>query len=109
MTKTNRVKKLQEALSLFARERNWEKFHAPKNLVMALSVECSELVEIFQWLTPEQSSDPDAQTRADIQDEIGDIMIYLSMVAAKFEIDPVEAALSKLDQNQTRYPPSGAE
>ncbi len=104
MTKTSRVKKLQKALSLFARERDWEKFHAPKNLAMALSVECSELLEIFQWMTADQSSEPDVQTRAHIQDEIGDIMIYLSMIAAKFDIDPVEAAISKLAQNKTRYP-----
>ncbi len=104
MTKTERVKKLQQALSLFAEKRNWEPFHTPKNLVMALSVECSELLEIFQWLDADQSFHPDAQTMAHIREEIGDIMIYLCMFASKFDIDPIDAALDKLAENERRYP-----
>lgn len=104
MTKTSRVEKLQEALSIFAKERHWEKFHSPKNLAMALSVECSELLEIFQWMTAEQSQHPDAKTRAHIREEIGDIMIYLTMVCSKLGIDPVDAAHSKLEENKIRYP-----
>ena len=107
MTNTSRVQKLQEALLLFAKERKWEKFHTPKNLAMALSVECSELIEIFQWMTAEQSFHPDAGTRAHIREEIGDIMIYLCMICSKFDIDPVEAAISKLAENENRYPISG--
>ena len=106
MTKTDRVKKLQQALLLFAKERNWEAFHTPKNLVMALSVECSELLEIFQWMDADQSRRPDAQSLAHIREEIGDIMIYLSMVAAQFDIDPIDAAVIKLAENETRYPVS---
>ena len=106
MTKTERVKKLQQALALFAEERNWEPFHTPKNLVMALSVECSELLEIFQWMDTDQSLEPDPQTMVHIREEIGDIMIYLCMFASKFDIDPVDAALSKLAENRTRYPVS---
>lgn len=71
---------------------------------MALSVECSELLEIFQWMTAEQSQDPDAKTRAHIHEEIGDIMIYLTMVCSKLGIDPVDAARSKLEENKVRYP-----
>lgn len=104
MTKTSRVQKLQEALSIFAKERNWEKFHTPKNLAMALSVECSELLEIFQWMTAEQSLHPDTKTRAHIREEIGDIMIYLTMVCSKLDIDPVDAARAKLEEKKTRYP-----
>ena len=108
MTKTGRIKKLQQALALFAEERNWEPFHTPKNLVMALSVECSELLEIFQWLDTDQSFHPDQQTMVHIREEIGDIMIYLCMLASKFDIDPVAAALSKLAENRNRYPVAGS-
>ena len=104
MTKTSRVQKLQQALVLFSKERDWGKFHTPKNLAMALSVESSELVEIFQWMTAEQSYQPDAGTRVHIREEIGDIMIYLCMISSKFDIDPVEAAISKLAENENRYP-----
>jgi dCTP diphosphatase len=106
MTKTSRVQKLQQALLLFSKERDWEKFHTPKNLAMALSVECSELVEIFQWMTAEQSYHPDAGTSVHIREEIGDIMIYLCMISSKLDIDPVEAAISKLAENENRYPSS---
>ncbi len=104
MTKTERIKKLQQALILFAEERNWESFHTPKNLAMALSVECSELLEIFQWMDADQSFHPDAQTMVHIREEIGDIMIYLCMVASRFDIDPLDAAFHKLAENRKRYP-----
>ncbi len=86
------MQNLQEALAKFAGERNWEQYHTPKNLAAALSVECSELLEIFQWMTADQSYAPDQTTKSHIHEEIGDIMIYLSMIAAKFDIDPIEAA-----------------
>ena len=98
------MQKLQQALSIFADERNWKQYHTPKNLAAALSVECSELLEIFQWMTADQSYSPDPATKLHILEEIGDIMIYLSMIAAKFDIDPIEAASAKLDKNRTRYP-----
>ena len=101
MTKTGRIKNLQDSLTKFAHDRNWEEYHTPKNLAMALSVECSELLEIFQWMSPEQSLSPDTKTRSHIREEIGDIMIYLCMVGSVFEIDPVEAAFSKLKQNES--------
>jgi len=104
MTNRNRMQKLQETLSIFANERNWQQYHSPKNLATALSVECSELLEIFQWMTADQSYTPDPATRTHIHEEIGDIMIYLSMIAAKFDIDPIEAASAKLKKNRTRYP-----
>ena len=88
----------------FSNRRNWQEFHTPKNLAMALSVECSELVEIFQWLTAEQSYEPDAATRLHIKEEIGDIMIYLTMISSKFDIDPLDAALDKMETNDRKYP-----
>ena len=104
MTKTDKLKKLQGAIADFAEQRNWHQFHAPKNLAMALSVECSELVEIFQWLTGEQSYEADAPTLSQIREEIGDIMIYLTLIASKFDIDPLDAALDKMEINRRRYP-----
>lgn len=104
MTKTDRVQNLQNKLNIFAQERNWQQYHTPKNLAMALTVECSELLEIFQWQTPEQSMQPDTKTREHIRQEIGDIMIYLTMIAASFDIDPVDAAIDKLALNRRKYP-----
>ena len=105
MTNTAENKKLQNSLSQFVQERDWEQYHSPKNLAMALSVECSELVEIFQWMTAEQSYLPDTQTIMQIEEEIGDIMIYLCMIGLKFDIDPYQAAFSKLEKNKLKYPP----
>lgn len=104
MTKTDKQKKLARVIAEFADQRNWHEFHTPKNLAMALSVECSELVEIFQWLTGEQSYSPDKETIRHIREEIGDIMIYLMMISLKFDIDPLQAALDKMDINARKYP-----
>jgi NTP pyrophosphatase (non-canonical NTP hydrolase) len=103
-TKTNIMKKLQTNLTQFVKERNWEQFHSPKNLVMALSVETAELVEIFQWMEGPESRTVDAATREHIEQEIGDVMIYLTMLAGKFGIDPIEAAHKKMVGNAKKYP-----
>lgn len=104
MTKTDRFKKLLHKITVFAERRRWTPFHTPKNLSMALSVECAELVEIFQWMSPEESTQPDKETLQHIEEEIGDIMIYLGMIGASFNIDPIEAATNKLALNETKYP-----
>jgi NTP pyrophosphatase (non-canonical NTP hydrolase) len=104
MTKTDALENLERRIKEFADERNWQEFHTPKNLAMALSVECSELLEIFQWLTPDQSSLPDQATLGHIKEEIGDVMIYLTMIARSFDIDPVDAALKKIAVNKKKYP-----
>lgn len=98
------MKKLQTKLMKFVEARNWQQFHAPKNLVMALSVEAAELVEIFQWMEGPESGTVDAATRDHIEQEIGDVMIYLTLLAGKFGIDPVEAAHKKMALNETKYP-----
>lgn len=98
------MKKLQTKLTHFVRERNWEQFHSPKNLVMALSVETAELVEIFQWMDGQASSTVDAATREHIEEEIGDVMIYLTMLASKFDLNPIEAAHKKMALNAKKYP-----
>ncbi len=104
MTKTDKLEKLQRLTENFRSARNWQQFHTPKNLVMALSVECSELVEIFQWLTPEQSCDPESTLRTHIEEEIGDVMIYLSLLSSTFGIDPIEAGLKKMVKNEIKHP-----
>lgn len=107
MTKTDRLEILQREINSFTKARKWEQFHTPKNLAMALNVECAELLEIFQWMSPGQSREPDQDTRQHIAEEIGDIMIYLSMIASSFDIDPIEAARNKLVLNEKKYPGPG--
>jgi dCTP diphosphatase len=88
----------------FAAERNWDQFHSPKNLAMALSVEISELMEHFQWLTEEQSSALPPEKLQQVREEIGDVLIYLTRLADKLGIDPSEAAFEKLEVNLVKYP-----
>ncbi|THB75714.1 MAG: nucleotide pyrophosphohydrolase [Desulfobulbaceae bacterium] len=104
MTKTHQPKKLVEALIDFASQRDWQQYHSPKNLAMALSVECSELLEIFQWLTQDESKDLKGAELQHLKEEIGDVMIYLTMLGQHFSIDPVAAAFDKLEQNEKKYP-----
>ncbi len=95
---------LRAAIKAFIEERDWEQFHYPKNLAMALSVEVAEIVEHFQWLTQEQSQNLPPEKLAEIRAEIGDVMIYLVELADKLGIDPVEAARAKLEINKSKYP-----
>ena len=95
---------LRSAISVFIQERDWEQFHSPKNLAMALSVEVAEIVEHFQWLTEEQSKNVPPEKLAEIRQEIGDVMIYLTELADKLGIDPVEAARAKVVINGQKYP-----
>ncbi len=95
---------LRAAIRAFAQARDWEQFHTPKNLIMALSVETAELMEHFQWLTPVQSSDLDAQTKAEVAQEIGDVLIYLTRLADVLGIDPLQAAFDKIELNAVKYP-----
>jgi NTP pyrophosphatase (non-canonical NTP hydrolase) len=98
------MKKLIEDLREFAAERDWDQFHTPKNLAMALSVEVGELVEHFQWLTPEQSNALPPRVLEQVRDEVGDVTIYLARLSDVLRIDPLDAARSKLERNRKRYP-----
>jgi len=104
MTKKKSMKKLRANLAEFVTARNWEQFHSPKNLAMALSVEAAELMEIFQWMESGESRTVNTATRAHIEEEIGDVMIYLTMLAGKFDLDPIEAAHKKMVLNAVKYP-----
>ncbi len=98
------MKQLQTEIKEFIEKRDWQRFHSPKNLAMALSVETAELVEIFQWLTPSESRHVTPEVRQHIEEEIGDILIYLTTLAATFNIDPISAAQKKLVKNVEKYP-----
>lgn len=95
---------LRNAINTFIAERDWEQFHSPKNLAMALSVEVAEIAEHFQWLTEEESQSLSTEKLAEIREEIGDAMIYLTELADKLGIDPIEAAKAKLEINGQKYP-----
>lgn len=97
---------LRDALRDFAAARDWEQFHLPKNLAMALIVEAAELVEHFQWLTPEQSSGLDAESRREVGEEIADVLLYLIRLADVLDVDPIEAARRKMLKNAVKYPVS---
>ena len=95
---------LLNALREFARERDWEQFHSPKNLATALSVEAAELLEHFQWLTDEQSRTLDDAKRTAVGEELADVLLYLLQLADKLDIDPLQAAERKLRLNAEKYP-----
>ena len=99
---------LMRRIKRFARSRDWEQFHTPKNLAMAMSVEASEVVEIFQWLTETQSRRLPQRKVDDLADELADTYIYLLKLADQFGIDLIEAAMLKLTKNAAKYPVSKA-
>lgn len=88
----------------FNATRDWEQFHSPKNLATALVVETAELVEIFQWISEEESSRLSQEKLEHASEEIGDILLYLLNIADKLEIDAIEAAERKLRSNEIKYP-----
>ena len=96
--------KLREQLRDFAAARDWDQFHSPKNLAMALAGEAGELLENFQWLTEEQSRDPAPEVLAAASEEIADVLLYLVRLSDKLGIDPVAAAHGKMLANAQKYP-----
>ena len=95
---------LTVALNEFAKERAWERFHSPKNLAMALSVEAAELLEHFQWLTESESRRLGRSKIYEIAEEMADVQIYLLMLADKLQVDLVSAVRAKIEKNRVRYP-----
>ena len=96
--------RIVESLRRFVSERDWQQFHTPKNLAMALSVEASELLEHFQWLTAEESEALSEDTRNAVADEIADVQIYLLMLADRLGINIEEAVGIKIVKNGKKYP-----
>ncbi len=101
---TDSLTELDARLLAFARERDWEQFHSPKNLAMALAGEAGELLEHFQWLTEEQSAGLDTSRREAVALEMADILIYLVRLAERLDIDLLAAADRKVAINEARYP-----
>ena len=95
---------LRDQLRAFAEARDWDQFHSPKNLNMALMVEVAELMEHFQWLTETQSANLDAAKKAVVAEELADILLYLVRLADKLGVDLLQAALHKLEKNAVKYP-----
>ena len=95
---------LRSVLRFFAAERDWDRFHSPKNLAMALSVEVAELVEHFQWLTEAESAALSPETAAQVAEEIADVQIYLVRLADKLGIEIESAVAAKLEVNERKYP-----
>lgn len=97
---------INNRVSSFIEQRDWNQFHSIKNLSMALSVEVSELVEIFQWMKEADSNNvkQDPKLKEKVSEEIADIFIYLTRIAFKSEIDIEKAVLAKIEKNQAKYP-----
>ena len=98
------IAKLIADIRQFAEEREWRPFHSPKNLAAAVSVESAELLEIFMWLTEEQSRNLAEDKRQAARDEIGDVLICLLNLADQLGIDALEAARQKMVKNRAKYP-----
>ncbi|MDI6801597.1 MAG: nucleotide pyrophosphohydrolase [Thermodesulfovibrionales bacterium] len=97
---------IKKRLAKFAEDRNWDQFHTPKNLSMALAAEAAELLEIFQWLTDEQSKEiiNNEKEMSLVRHEIADILIYLIRLADKLEVDIEKAVMDKIEVNEQKYP-----
>jgi NTP pyrophosphatase (non-canonical NTP hydrolase) len=95
---------LTRLLRQFAEERDWDQFHTPKNLAMALAGEAGELLEVFQWLTPTESASLPAQSLEAARQEMADVLIYLVRLADKLSVDLEKAAHDKIRLNADKYP-----
>ena len=102
--KQDSLKSLSARLDTFAAERDWDQFHNPKNLAMAMASEAGELIEHFQWLTPEQAANLPASEREEVALEAADVLLFLLRLCDKLDIDLAAAAARKLELNAKKYP-----
>ncbi len=102
------IPELQARLRRFAADRDWQPYQTPKNLAMAMTVEAAELLEIFQWLTPEQSLQLDEAQRRHLGEELSDVLLYLLQIADHSGVDLESAVERKLQLNALKYPPKAA-
>jgi NTP pyrophosphatase (non-canonical NTP hydrolase) len=100
----NELEELRVLVSNFVKERDWEQFHSPKNLSMALIVEAAELVEHFQWLTQSESHQLPEDKLEAVEEELADILVYLVRIADQLDIDLNRAARNKMRSNGAKYP-----
>lgn len=101
---TDSLRDLAQLLDQFAKDRDWEQFHSPKNLASALVVEAGELLEHFQWMTEEQSRGLSQEKRDAVGAEVADVLLYLIQLASALGIDPIASAQGKLKLNELNYP-----
>ncbi len=101
---TDSLENLKSRLQEFAKERDWDQFHSPKNLSMALIAEAAELVECFQWLSQKQSSNLSPEKLKEVELELADILIYLVRISDRLGVDLIGAAGRKIDLNGEKYP-----
>ena len=100
----NQIETLLGRIQKFADERDWEQFHSPKNISMALAVEASELLEHFQWMSQEDSRNIQGDKKQEVADEVADVFLYLLRMCEQLDIDLIEAAHQKIDKNAIKYP-----
>ena len=102
--RVDRLEALRQKVAAFATARDWDQFHTPKNLAMALIAEAAELIEHFQWLSPEQSQHLPADKVDAVSQELADVLIYLVRIADKLGVDLMQVAERKMALNEQRYP-----
>jgi dCTP diphosphatase len=104
--RTRDLAALSAHVAQFIRERDWEQFHSPKNLAMSVAIEAAELMEIFQWLDPQQAErvGTDPELRARVEEEAADVFAYLLSLTNRLNIDLGEALLKKMERNAIKYP-----
>lgn len=107
MDEQTTLAELRQAVREFVAARHWERFHTPKHLSMSIAIEAAEIMEHFQWLTEQQSRElvQDGEQRAEIADELADVLIYCLSFANSADIDISQAVRKKLARNETRFPP----
>lgn len=98
------LQELRNTLRQFAADRDWDQFHSPKNLAIALNVEAAELLEHFQWVSDVESARIPPTTRAKVREELADVFLYLIRLADKLDVDLAVAAAEKIQINAAKYP-----
>ena len=99
------LNELRRDVRQFAKDRDWERYHTPKNLCMAMSVEMAELVEHFQWLTPEESLNLSDEKKGEVAYEMADVMLYMIQLSEVMNVDLEKAIHEKMVLNAIKYPP----
>ncbi len=104
MTKYDQLQSLINKIRSFAKERDWEQYHSPKNVSMALAVEASELMEHFQWLSQDESRNLTEEKLKEVSQEVADVFLYLLRISDELDIDLLEVAENKISLNEQKYP-----
>ncbi len=103
-TKKPSIDDVRYKLRRFIEERDWDKFHSPKNLAISISLEAAEILEHYQWKTDEQSHDLSEEEKEELAREIADVFIYLLRLSERLQIDMCESAVNKIEENAKKYP-----